>query len=786
MTRVNRRRDEAAQGQSRGVHIMADGLVYLVGRRLPHNENLGLGYLSAALTEARLPSQLRWLNSGADVEPIAREIVREAPDVVGLALPDGGSAFLPLALGELLRRLGYRGHITSGGAFATLARAWLLERYGWLDSVVRFAGEVPIVEIARAVAAGQGVEGLAGVTTRAGDGRVTDGRAAAVLDDAPMRLTPERTQLSEILGVRAAHLCASRGCAGRCHYCGPAALHTLARAEGRRGGATLAQLDDGGVGTVRWRDLEALADEMAALYHERDVRYFYLVDEHVLPYDEPGALAYLREWRKALAARRVGPIGIGGMLRADRLTPAIVDELAETGIIRTFVGLELASDEEGRRFGRTAPTARELALLGRFAQRGIATVSNLMLVHPYSTVESVGRALDFCAGIGHGVLEATRMQVYHGTRLHERMLAEGRLIGNPLRWGYVFETPEMERFAEIFARLRGEAFHDYSVACRTHDAHLALALARRLWGTRVPKAATERLERARAALNALYVEAYRSGLRLAVEGGGFHDATSLVRAMRARAEGVEVELDRVEELLSEGPARAARWFAPMRAAAASALTFTLAVVPAASGCYLSHGPLADAGTDAGRRDAAATDGGEHLDASTCSPAQVTAATDLAVARVRAADACFNGTVTLTPPATADAVFQTSAFVAGSLQLRTCRGAPSDGLAAAIESRVESALSAPIPACTPAYVEVTDGGAQTDMSRLAASLDPCAAVLYSGGGPIVVVLDGRGAVSDVRTTDPGSPVAACVRRVLEGLSFPCLASFEVCPEYIISE
>jgi len=50
----------------------------------------------------------------------------------------------------------------------------------------------------------------------------------------------------------------------------------------------------------------------------------------------------------------------------------------------------------------------------------------------------------------------------------------------------------------------------------------------------------------------------------------------------------------------------------------------------------------------------------------------------------------------------------------------------------------------------------------------------------------VVLGPGGTVTDVRTMPPGAPVADCVRTVLAGLSFPCLASFEVCPEYVIFE
>ena len=90
------------------------------------------------------------------------------------------------------RRRATGGHVTAGGQFATLARAWLLERYAWLDSVVRFAGEVPVVALARRVSAAEPVADVPGVTTRAGDGP-----PAPVLDLAPMTLRPSRDRLPE-------------------------------------------------------------------------------------------------------------------------------------------------------------------------------------------------------------------------------------------------------------------------------------------------------------------------------------------------------------------------------------------------------------------------------------------------------------------------------------------------------------------------------------------------------------------------------------------------------------
>ncbi len=641
---------------------MAATTVALVGRRLPHNENLGLAYLRAALEGAGVSVTTHYVNDAADLARAIGALLAAPPDVVGLSLADGGSALLPLALGEALAVAGYRGHVTAGGQFATLARAWLLERYAWLGSVVRFAGEVPIVALARRVSAGEPVTDVPGVTTRAGDGP-----PAPVLDLAPMTLRPSRDRLPEILGHPAAHIAASRGCVGRCQYCGPAALHALERREGVRAGIATHTLHEAGVGGVRRRDVDSICDEMAHLFHDRAVRYFYFVDEHMLPCDEGDALRFLSTWAEGLRARGVGPVGIGAMFRVDRLTPALVRALAGLGLVRAFVSLEIATDHEGRSVGRLAPRARDLALLGALADAGVTTVSNLMLVNPYSTPATIAAGIELLERVPAGVFEATRMMVYHGTRLHQRMAEQGRLIGNPLRYGYTFADPTTERFAEIFSRLRGEAFWNYSVAYRTHDSYLALALARRLHPDRVQPQVVSKLDAVRGRVNRLYLDGYRRALALSRSGGGFVEAGGLVRELRGAALALERELERVEaQILAVAPPRA-RMFAPMNAAAASVVSFTLAAcTPACGGrsdlaVTTGHETSVDAGRDANQdagpdarqdagrgADAAPTDAG--TDAVVCPSPGVVTAQEIDAALAENAT-CFSGSVTVgsSPP-----------------------------------------------------------------------------------------------------------------------------------------
>ncbi len=770
----------------------------LVGRCLADNENLGLGYLQGALRQAGYRAERHHLNGASELSRVASSVLNERPDIVGLSLNDGSSSFLPLALGEMLRRRGFRGHITCGGGFATLARRWLLKRYPWLDSVVRFAGERPFREMARRFESDRSFEGIPGLTTRSGDGE-----PAPVLDDMPMKIRPARDALPEILGFPAAHMVATRGCKGRCSYCGPAALQRLELQEGRRAGAEANKLRQYGVGGVRRRDLDDLCDEMALLWHERGVRYFYFVDEHLLPYSEPEALDYLDSWRKGLDRRGVGPLGIGTMLRADRLTPAMVEPLAGLGLVRVFLGLEMTSQDQAARFARRAPGPGEAELLTALDRAGVAAVSNIMLLHPYSTPETIAQGIDFLERLPAGVFETNKMLVYHGTRLHQQIASEGRLEGNPFRYGYRFADPLLERFDRLFTRLRIEAFHNYSVAFRTHDNHLLLSLAARLYPEANLSEARQRLDWTRRLVNCLYIEAYRRALELARDGRGAsprcEPSRALLDEIHSRSRRLEEELDAIERSISLSLRRPVRRFSPTRAAAVGAASFCL-MGSSLAACYsettrdlyptgpLPPFPANDATVETW------DSGAEAIDP--CTEEQARQEEEQIRALAAESSPCFIGDIVVSlDGATAryDGL--------GALQPDD-RSAATRQLVDEQESLVNDALTGRQLSCLPDnkpnpanlyYVRSSATAATGDYDRLLSAIRDECTIPPPGrySTELTITIDAQGRFAGVRTSLPPEEVPLetldCVRAALEGLTFPCLAGFDLYyQEHIILE
>ena len=745
--------------------------VALVGRRCDDNSNLGLDYLRGAAGAAGLRAAVLPLNRWQDLEPVARQVVRSAVGLVGLSLADGGSAYLPLALGDLLRRRGYVGHITCGGQFATLARRWLLSRYGWLDSVVRFAGEVPLVALARRLGRGQGVDALPGLTTRQGDG------LPAPLDHhAPLSTMPQRDeQLPRVLGHAAAHVAASRGCPGRCAYCGPAAL---AHQEQRERRATPGCAEPGG---VRRRGLDHLCDELATLWHQRDVRYVYFVDEHLLPWDHDQALDFVRALGRGLRRRKVGRLGLGAMLRCDRLSPELLDALADVGLVRVFLGLEFATEQEARSYGRRARRDRLPGLLSTLRRRGVATVSNLMLVHPDSSCGSVRAGLAFLGRLPADQLafEVNDMRAYHGTRLQQRLQRQGRLTGNPLRHGYTFDDQRVARFAEIFARLRAEAFADYSVALRSHDAHLALALARRLHpGARLAPLQL-RLGRASQQIQRLYLTALGAGLELAEAGLDVHQVQRLVHEAALGARALVGQLDSIQRDLPAATRAPRRAFSPMRAAAAGALQFVMAGALACSPPVLDQGARPRARTAVMQTRTVVQ--GDHPPRA-CTPAIVTTQKKAVRRRVRKARRCFDGSIDLTaaPP---------RVHVRAGFQLRLCADPAMQKLLKAKVAAVRKVVEAVPHDCLRSSHVVIAGGDGADRKRMRRAVDKTCKGAWHQLWGVKVVLDRKGRVKDVLRQAGRKPRPAavrCIRRALRGLRFPCLAGYRICTEHVIVE
>ena len=97
--------------------------------------------------------------------------------------------FLVLALAMALRQAGYRGHITTGGHFATFSCRELLRDFPELDSVCRQEAEETVVSLARALGDGRSLGAIPGLGLRDDAGAIVVTEPPA-LPDTPLATLP--------------------------------------------------------------------------------------------------------------------------------------------------------------------------------------------------------------------------------------------------------------------------------------------------------------------------------------------------------------------------------------------------------------------------------------------------------------------------------------------------------------------------------------------------------------------------------------------------------------------
>jgi radical SAM superfamily enzyme YgiQ (UPF0313 family) len=449
--------------------------IVLVGREQAGAENLGMRYVAAALEQAGYRVRILSLSSPKAIDAVAREVMRLAPPVLGLAISDVVAVVDLLVLANLLRKRGYRGHITSGGALATLVRDQLLARHPEIDSVVRHAGEVPMVELCRRVLAGRSVHGVPGVTTRDGDG-------APALPEAPDRwLRPLRHEpMDEVLGLRVAQIVGSRGCLGSCGYCSSTSLRKDALEEARRSGLPLAQAKQRGIGGRQRRSPEDLADEAAELFSKHGVRVFQLLDDNVVGGDAGASLSWLRELVAALAERGVRDTAWSMMIDPGSVTEPMLDAMDDLGVVRVLIGVEALTNAGLRRLGRAGSSQDVENAIDRLRQRGIAVVFNCIAVHPQATAASIQSELEALAHIQGAHVDVNPMLVYPQSAVQKWLSSHDKGRGGMLGYLYDAADPAATRFAALLVRIAIEAQEWYAAGKSAYDLATLVSIADRL------------------------------------------------------------------------------------------------------------------------------------------------------------------------------------------------------------------------------------------------------------------------------------------------------------------
>lgn len=396
--------------------------------------NLGMGYLASSLQAHGYTVTLCEVRDGP--ERIAAVVRGAQPTVVGFSLIF--QFFLPQfrRVAAHLRRTGVRCHFTMGGHYASLCHEEALRQFPELDSIVRYEGELTLVDLLGRLHAGDDwheTPGLAYVEA----GGVRESQVRALVQDLDTLPFPYRPYPPEkIVGFSTLPVLASRGCARRCSFC---SIHTFYRtAPGK---------------VVRVRKPELVVNEMLELNREHGVRVFLFQDDDFPLWGRAG-----RRWVDELVGR-MHDTGLADhaiwkiSCRAEYVEPELFGQLRDAGLFFVYMGIESGVEQGLELLHKQMTVEQNLAGVRMLKQVGVIFRYGFMLFDPSSTFDSVRENVAFLreiVGDGSAAANFCRMLPYGGTPIRDRLEAEGRLRGDVTHPDYVFLDP---RLGDYYRRL---------------------------------------------------------------------------------------------------------------------------------------------------------------------------------------------------------------------------------------------------------------------------------------------------------------------------------------------
>jgi radical SAM superfamily enzyme YgiQ (UPF0313 family) len=395
-------------------------------------ENLGLRYISAYLESEGYRVLIVPYAPGAE-QDVLQVVCGEDARLIGFSiifqynLRDFGK------LMQALRNAGLRAHFTAGGHYPSLRPESTLRELPDLDSVVRFEGELTVYELLGHLDQPSTWPGIQGLAFRR-DGDVVVNPARPLIEDLDTLPWAARGEiLQSVRGIPVAPMLASRGCLFNCSFCSIRQFYGQAPGPLRR-----------------TRSPEDVVREMRQLHDERGVRLYLFQDD-----DFAARTQQQRDWldQFLLALEDAGLVGRVGWkisCRVDDIEPGIMRRCRESGLLTVYLGVESGTANGLRTLNKHATVEQNLQAMRILKATGLDADMGFMLLEPSSTLESVKENIAFLRlvrNLGGPPLCFVKMLPLAATEMEGRLIAEGRLTGDPLRPDYGFLDPRLDLYA---------------------------------------------------------------------------------------------------------------------------------------------------------------------------------------------------------------------------------------------------------------------------------------------------------------------------------------------------
>lgn len=411
------------------------------------SESLSLACIAAALRrDGHEVDVLDSLFAGSYPNDCVRKVVERSFDCLAVtALQDHKASLLHVV--REVRKRRKDALIIAGGYLPSLASGELLAALPELDFIVRGEGETTACDVLGRIDRGEDWRDTPGVAYMR-DNEVVMNQPPPLIKDLDSLPFPARDALTQDPTIPQAMVASSRGCYHRCSFC---SIHSLYSLHGSY--------------VPRQRSPQNFVDELESIVSATGRTKFGFVDDNFIG---PGAKNRERAVRIADEIKSRGlKIRFSIECRADEIDEDTLKPLKEAGLKAVFMGIESGVQRQLDTFNKGTTTQQNIRAIELVEKLGLGIGSGFILFDPYVTVEELQENLKFIHGTGilRGPIPITKLRLYRGVPLVDKVREDGLLIDNGISLDYSFKDPRIslmykvsvatEKFKKFVWRLRG-------------------------------------------------------------------------------------------------------------------------------------------------------------------------------------------------------------------------------------------------------------------------------------------------------------------------------------------
>ncbi|MCP4000575.1 MAG: radical SAM protein [Gammaproteobacteria bacterium] len=403
-------------------------------------EYAGMGFLAAVLRQHGHSVEILDCDlAGFDIDETVEVIIDRNAPLIGLTMLQV-AAYPTLEIVRRLRQRGVTAHITLGGHFPSFTVDELLSREDGVDSIVIGEGEYTLLELTRAILAGDEWREISGVAYwRDGESITTEPRPLVKdLDSLPFQ---ERDTLREVLerGGQAA-IITSRGCYGNCAFCSVNAFYKKSPG-------------------LKWRarSPENVGEELEHLVKTWGASIFVFNDDNFIGPGKGG------KDRAARVAEEILHRGLNIQFAipaaVNDVEPELFGLLKKAGLRSVFLGVESMNQEDLKYLNKHTTIEQNETAIGILEELGIFYQIGFIMFYPNSTIEQVEYNIryvkdnivnnDYC---GTQVFTG-ELRILHGTSLHDRLAGEPFVHEDLFHYTYSMEDSRVEELRYLMDHL---------------------------------------------------------------------------------------------------------------------------------------------------------------------------------------------------------------------------------------------------------------------------------------------------------------------------------------------